>query len=93
MGRKPGQGTGAEVTSYGASCPPQASARPKGMAMRRVQPCKHPALGKGIPWLTQLARAPQTAASLLPHQQGTEDMAPAQPTGNWPEQGKCPCWD
>lgn len=67
MGRKPGQGTGAEVTSYGASCPPQASARPKGMAMRRVQPCKHPALGKGIPWLTQLARAPQTAASLLPH--------------------------
>lgn len=54
MGRKPGQGTGAEVTSYGASCPPQASARPKGTAARRVQPCQHPALDKGIPKLTQL---------------------------------------
>lgn len=67
MGRKLGQGTGTEVTSYGVSCPPQASARPKWMAARRVQSCKHPALGKGISQFTQLARTPQTAASLLLH--------------------------
>lgn len=66
MGRKPGRGTGAEVTSYEASCPPQASARPRGTAARRVQPCQHPAPGRGISQFPLSAGVPPPAASLLP---------------------------
>lgn len=91
MGRKPGRGTGAEVTSYEASCPPQASACPRGTAARRVQPCQHPVPGRGISQLSLAAGAPLPAASLLPVQEGTKDVALVQPTGNDPAgQGSLP---
>lgn len=76
MGRKPSRGTGAEVTSYRASCPPQASACPRGTAARRVQPCHQAAPGRGIPWFPPAARAPLPAVSLLPAPTGDGGRGP-----------------
>lgn len=85
MGRKPGRGTGAEVTSYGASCPPQASARLRGTAARRVQPC--PAPGRGIPRFPPVPGLPCLPRPRCQHRQRTKDVAPAQPMGNAPAGG------
>ena len=65
MGRKPGRGTGAEVTSYGVSCPPphpQASAHLRGTAV----------IGRGT------AGVPGMAHGVLA--QGTAEHSPPKPS-------------
>lgn len=68
----------------GLPVPPPGQSHPRGMVVRRVQPCQHPALGRGIPSSSLLPGLPCLQRPCCQHQQGTEDTCPAQCTDNTP---------